>query len=1237
MKYAVRYAAVLMSGLLLVGCREQPRLDRSPPAADRTPTPMPSAAIALPPAREPGRFVRLPTSWTGVDVTHYADPSHPNSRLYHSGFICGGIAVGDIDGDDRPDLLLVGAAGPNRLFKNLGDCRFQDITDAAGIVDDGNWGAGATMVDIDNDGDLDIYVCNYDAPNTLYINQADGRFVESAARWHLDVVDANLMPAFCDYDRDGDLDVYLLTNRYYRQGGRPSAPPWRFRDGLPYLADEFQKYYSLQKVGTNNYTIEEYGRPDRFLRNNGDGTFSEVTDQVGIAGHGFGLSATWWDYDADGWPDIYVCNDFNDPDRLYRNNGDGTFTDVLLETMPHTPWFSMGSDAGDINNDGRVDFFVVDMAATNHYKQKTTMGAMNADKLRQVAGPPPQYMRNALYLNTGTSRFMEIAYLAGVANTDWSWAAKLADLDNDGWLDVFVSNGMIRSFNDSDVPFDTSMLIGRTYWDLYRHLPSRPEQNLAFRNTGDLRFEDASHQWGLDLVSMSYGTALADLDGDQDLDLIVVNVHDPIAVYRNDVSTDRALTVKLRGSISNRDGLGARLKLETERGQQVRFLNPVTGFLSSNEPLVHFGVASGDQPVRLTVTWPSGIEQQVETLSLGKLMTVHEPGQGESPTARPSTPSSDPLFRPTERLAAFVHRERPFDDFQRQPLLPNRLSQLGPGLAMADVDGDGDDEIYLGGAAGQGGQLLINRGNGQFDASPQTAFDADSRHEDMGCLFFDVDADGDEDLYVVSGGVEAATDATQMQDRLYLNDGQGLFARAPFEMLPTIAASGSTVNAADFDRDGDLDIYVGGRVIPGEYPLAAHSYLLRNDNGRLVDVTTQLAAGLERSGLVTAALWSDVDDDGWCDLWVVHEWGPVALWHNQQGRLVNRTELTGLARYIGWWNGIAGRDLDGDGDMDFVVTNFGLNTKYHASATAPALLYYGEFANAGQPQLIEAEFEDDKLFPIRGRSCSTQAMPFLRDKYTSYHDFALAKLTDLYTERRLSESHRFAATTLESGVLLNQGGLRFEFHPLPVLAQASPAFGVVVSEMNGDTAPDIYMVNNFFGPQPETGRMDGGLSLMLHGRGDGRFDPHWPVQSGLVVAADAKSLILADTDHDGLQEIIVGVNDAAPLCFVRAAPRDRALITIRLTGSVGNPHAVGARVTVHLGSGASQMAEVQAGGGYLSQSPPVLVFGAPHATAVEFISVRWPDGTTSIVPGRGTTNYQIATIPPTSPDRAAGY
>jgi hypothetical protein len=1193
-------------GIALVAVRFWMGRDTLLPPRARPQVALSSYELAAPEGTPTSAFKQLLPEQTGVDFVNVIDTTHPRKYLYFSGTAGGGIAIGDVDADGRPDLYFVNGPGENRLYRQVERMRFEDVTDQAGVDGGDAWGTGATMADVNNDGWLDIYVCNFDSPNLLFINRGDGTFLEQGASYGVDIVDASMMATFADYDRDGDLDFHLLTYRYERPEGRPAGPPIVEVEGQRQIAPGFEKYYTITDEAPGFAPV---ARADGLFRNEG-GRFTNVTEEAGIVGLWHGLSATWWDYNRDGWPDLYVANDFADPDLFYHNNGDSTFREISRQSVPNTSWFSMGADSGDVNNDGLPDLLVADMSATTHFKQKVMMGDMGQNRKFLEIAEPRQYMRNTLLANTGTERFMELAFMAGLDSTDWTWTVKLADLDNDGWLDAYFTNGSPRNFIDADIRYSSTLLIGRTNWDLYENSPPLKEANLAYRNRGNFAFDDVSETWGLNHVGISLAAAHADLDRDGDLDLVVANFDEPVSIYRNDASQGKGVLIQLEGAASNRFGLGARLTAEASGGAQVRYNNPTSGFLSSNEPLVHFGLGDNEEVTRLTIDWPSGHRQRLENLSGGKLHVVVEPsGPSESPGS-PTPDASPPLFERTSALANSVHREHPFDDYQRQPLLPYKHSQLGPGLAWGDVDGDGRDDLYVGGAAGEPGQLWTSDDHGTFRRQDVQAFKDDAAHEDMGAVWLDADADGDLDLYVVSGGVEFEPGDERLRDRLYMNDGRGQLSRAK-EALPDLRSSGGPVVAADFDRDGDVDLFVGGRVIPGHYPLAPESFLLTNAKGIFVDATETVAPGLKDAGMVTSAIWSDADNDGWLDLLVTYEWGPIRYYRNNQGAFVDQTSAAGLDDCTGWFQGIAGGDFDHDGDVDYVVTNFGLNTKYHATADKPALVYYGDFDGSGKMQLVEAEFEDETLFPIRGKSCSTQAMPFLGERFSTYRSFASASLVDIYTPTCLDQAHRFAAKTLESGLLLNQGDGTFRFETLPRLAQAAPGFGAIVRDLDLDGNPDIYFVQNFYSPQPETGRMAGGLSLLLRGDGNGDFEPVWPRESGLVVPGDAKSLTAADVNQDGLTDLVVGINNGPVETFVRRGPSTAETFSLRLIDSHGAPSAPGARIVVRFTSGAAQTFETYAGGGYLSQSSPSEVVAVPQGDAIDAVEVTWPDGTTS--------------------------
>ncbi|MEZ4463681.1 MAG: FG-GAP-like repeat-containing protein [bacterium] len=1196
------WAALALAVGLLGACEESIREPGEPPRPVRTKEAPPPAALSSTPLPErvatPGtRFEAVDPAAAGLTFKHRwsDDPSH--QKEFTGPFSGGGVAVGDYDGDGRPDVFLTRPGGGGRLYRNEGEWRFRDVTTEAGIGDDG-WTTGPAFVDVDGDGDQDLFVGRFDAPNRLYINDG-GKFTDQAAARGLAYSGATVSMAFADVDRDGDLDAYLVT--YRRTPAEPLQGNPVIEDGKPMPPPEHREYLAIMMRPDKGPVIVNAGQQDRFFRNE-NGRFVDASAEVGVgAEYEMGLSARFFDADDDGYPDLYVANDFFGADHFYKNEGGRRFVEITREALPHTAWFSMGTDAADIDGDGRLDLFTADMSGTNHFKQKLSMGDMNDDGWFLEFPEPRQYMRNAVFLNTGLGRFMEVAQLLGLANTDWTWTPKFGDLDEDGREDLFVSNGMTRDYSDSDI---RQQLKDGNRWqgldlDFWLKQPERREPNLAFRNEGDLRFSSVGPAWGLDEPSVSFGAAQADFDGDGDLDLITNDFEAPPRLYRNRTARTRRLRVRLLGADANTWGIGARVTVVTNAGAQVRELALSGGFMAQSEPVLHFGLGEEATVTTMTVRWPSGREQSFSNLAADMLYTVRE---------QPTAPRAEPPQLPPALFVAAApppgrHEERPYDDFKREPLLPNKLSALGPGLAWGDVDGDGDADLWQGGAAGQPGRILLSEA-GQLVPRQDAALAADAAAEDMGGVFLDADGDGDLDLYVVSGGVELEPGSPLLRDRLYLNDA-GTLTRAA-KALPDLRDSGGPVAAADFDGDGDLDLFVGGRVVPGRYPSAPESRLLKNEKGQFTDVTDLLASGLRTAGMVTGALWSDADGDGKLDLLVTYEWGPVRLWRNAGGKLEEATRDAGFDAHHGWNNSIVGADFDGDGDVDYVVAGFGHNLKDHASDEHPAVLYYGPFGTGGAMQLVEAKYSDDTLLPVRGLSCSSDAMPEIRSRYKTFADFARATAQDIYGDV-LDKAQRFEADTLDTGIWLNQGG-RFTFQALPRMAQASPVFGMAVLDADADGHLDLVLAQNFFGPQRETGRMDGGVSVLLRGKGDGTFVAIPPTESGLLVPEDATALTVADLDGDPWPDLAFAVNDG-PLKLYRH--RGLGLgkpYTVRLKGPAGNPAAVGARVELVLKGGTRRVGWTQAGAGYLSQDDGRVRFGLAAGEEPESVNIRWPDG-----------------------------
>lgn len=1122
-------------------------------------------------------FTALRPAETGITTRNtYADPSMWGDRydLFALGSTGTGVAVADYDGDGRPDIYVVNKCDGNRLYRNLGNFHFEDVTESAGVTEpSAAWNQAAAFADVNNDGLPDLYVTRIGAPNLLFDNVGHGHFVERAAALGLAVTDSSGMAAFCDYDRDGWLDLYLQTN----------------------LLD-------LQ--------THPEGQRDHLFHNHGDGTFEEVTTAAGIFGETHGHSVTWWDYNNDGWPDIYVANDFSAPDQLYRNNGDGTFTDVLAQTVPHGALYAMGSDLGDVNNDGLIDLFVADMQPTTHEKDHRTMIEFRGI-IPDLPDPnlPAQMARNALYLNTGTERCLEAAYLAGVAATDWTWSVRFEDLDNDGRLDLFATNGMVRDYFDSDL---RERIAGWSPGERRRAVKAMPvlrEGNLVFRNMGDLHFKNESASWGLGQVGVSFGAAFGDFDGDGDLDLIFINYEGEPTVCRNDSDSGHRIIVELRGTISNRAGVGATVRIETDAGPQVRQLVLARGYMSSSEPVMHFGLGDAGLVRRLTVIWPTGVEQAFENLPPDRRYTITEaagPGRPATPVA--SSRATGNFSEMSEPWGlALISTEPPVDEFKREPLLPFRQNRLGPGVAIGDLDGDGKDDVVLGGATGESAQIFL-KGESGFQAPLGLARTKGAA--DAALLIFDADGDGHDDLLQTKGGAALPSNDPGYQPQLFFSRGGHRFRQAPAGTLPVFTESAGAAVAADFNGDGRLDVFVGGRVVPGRYGMVPRSAIWINQGGTFVDQTTEMAPLLAHAGMVSAALATDVDRDGWPDLLLALQWGEVVCWHNRQGkRFEDWTERLGFAGAgSGWWNSIAAADFNGDGRLDYVVGNLGLNTPYHATPEAPAMLYRGPFGQYGRQQLIEGVFENGVEYPRRGRTTLVRAIPGLARKFPSFAGFASASLENIFGREALRQATTLRATEFRSGVFLSQTDGTFRFSPLPQIAQIAPLYGVVAGDFDGDGCADICAVQNSYAPIPETGRFDGGLGQFLRGDGRGGFTAVPARESGLLVTGDGKGLAVCDVDGDGWPDLIATRNNSSVLAFHHQPGRAGHMFAVVLQGSAQNAHGIGARVEVVMTDGRMQAAEISAGGGYLSQSTSGCFFGYTEKNLPREIRVTWPTG-----------------------------
>ncbi|RMD71803.1 MAG: RNA-binding protein, partial [Bacteroidetes bacterium] len=1022
----------------------------------------------------------------------------------------GGVAILDYDRDGLQDIFFVSSQQACKLYRNKGHWQFEDVTERAGVAAAEGFKTGVTVVDIDADGWPDLYVCRTgleptaERDNLLFVNNGDGTFREEARQWGLADRSASNHANFFDYDGDGDLDCYVLNH--------------------PVNFAEVNKV-TVRQTPTGYERLTQPQTPwdtDRLYRNDGNGTFTDVSRQAGIWNRAWGLSVTVSDFNRDGRPDIFVGNDYIEPDLLYINNGDGTFTNRLDDYFRHTSNHTMGVDIADCNNDGMPDLAALDMIAEDNRRQKLLMTTMLLDRYTSLVkfGYGHQLMRNTLQINTG-GLFCETGTLSGISNTDWSWAILFGDYDNDSWKDLYITNGYRRDVTNLDYlnyTVDSLNRTGglsprrfRTFDDFLALIPAEAVSNYMFRNRGDLTFENVTQKWGLYRPSWSNGAAWADLDNDGDLDLVVNNIEMEAFLLQNHTAEKlphHFLQLRLQGAPPNTQAIGAAAALYVGDQMQYQELTPVRGFFSSVQTLLHFGLGQATHVDRLELRWPDGTVEVWSDLPADTLLVLAR-GDGQPLAAdafmrfRKKRPT--PLFRPARPDGlTFTHVENEFEDFDRQRLMTRKESLEGPRLAKADIDGDGLEDLFVGGAAGQPAAIFRQTPAGAFRQTQQPALDNDKVHEDVGAAFFDADGDGDMDLYVVSGGNAFAANSPLYQDRLYLNDGTGRFAKAG-NALPRMGSSGSCVVPYDYDGDGDMDLFVGGRVLPGVWPEAPESYVLRNDGGRFALVTAEVAPELHRLGMVTAMAFGDLDGDGTDELVVTGEWMPVHVFRKEGGTWRLATESFGLSQTAGWWNSLALADLDGDGDLDIAAGNLGLNTRYPASRTHPLRLYVRDFDHNGQIDPILVWYLDDAWRPVALRDNLIKQMPAIKKKFPRYAAYAEADMYDLFPEREWQQATLLEAHTFATSVFVNEGG-RFRQQPLPAPAQVAPVYDILVDDLNGDGWPDLVTAGNFIGSDVETGPLDASDGLVLLGSKAG-FRPLMPDESGLRASMQARDLL----------------------------------------------------------------------------------------------------------------------------------
>ena len=1079
-------------------------------------------------------FALLPSSATGItfsnDVQYTEELNAYTFRNFYNG---GGVGIGDINNDGLPDIFFCGNLKSNKLYLNKGNFKFEDITDKAGLNSEGVWSTGVTFADVNGDGLLDIYVCksgelnSKNRNNSLYINNGNNTFTERAKEYGLNSLGLSTHAEFFDYDHDGDLDCYLLNN-------------------------------SIRSVGNYDLIKDQRKIPDTLggnkLYRNDNNHFTDVTAKAGIYSSkiGFGLGVTIADVNKDGWQDIYVSNDFFERDYLYINNKNGTFTESLENCIRELSMNSMGADIADINNDGYPDIYVTDMLPEIEARVKTKTNFENWDKYQSNLknGYYHQFVRNVLQLNQGPANnagnksseinFSEIGRLAGVQATDWSWGALITDLDNDGYKDIFVANAIFKDLTDQDYiqytanPDEVRKILkqekGGGIKKLIDLMPSNPLSNYAYSNNGDLTFTNKAKEWGLDAPGFSNGSAYADLDNDGDLDLVVNNVNMPAFVYRNQSiqqhPENKFLKVILEGEGKNRFGIGTQVTVHYNNTIAYQEEMPMRGFESTVDSRLNFGLGKTTKIDSVVIKWNDGRQQTIKDATPNQTLHVKQSNAlviKQSPNKSPET-----IFKesPDNYGIDFVHKENEFVDFDRDKLIFHMLSTEGPRMAKGDVNGDGLEDFYICGAKDQPGALYIQTASGRFKRSNEILLEQDKGSEDTDCLFFDADGDGDQDLFVCSGGNEFSANSTQLISRLYINDGKGNFTKSP-QLLPssTIFESASCVTTADYDGDGDLDLFVGVRLKPFMYGYPCKGYVLQNNGkGIFTDVTDQVAPVLKEAGMITDAKWFDYDKDGKADLVVTGEYMPIRIFHNENGKQLKEvTTSAGLQNSNGWWNRLVIADVNGDGYDDIVAGNHGLNSRFKCSEHKPVSMYVSDFDENGSVEQVITCYNGDKAYPMALRHDLVAVLPYLKKKYLKYESYKEQTIDDIFTKDQLAKAVKLEAKEMRSSVLLNNRNGTFTLKPLPTEAQFSTVSGIAVSDYDGDGKQDILLGGNFYQSKPEVGIYDASYGLLLKGDGKGNFKAMHANKSGFFLKGAVRDIITIKSKKKDL--VIVARNN----------------------------------------------------------------------------------------------------------------